>query len=382
MSIFNYSYGYKPTIPGLDISPSGCCSWMVDLKGVNEAACQADFDQIINSKELFWAKFCSIFAEKTKHKGYTDDLFQGKIYGNKFLIEGKEHIIPDVVEQVELFRQLALEAKDSRIGVNRVVLECRFSPHYFLRQPSQKEVVIPESNVSHIKEKVYPFCFNKYVKPCLLNLFESLGFDYSESKTNQLWQYSGFHREEKDATVINIRCKQELHFVYLINPAEVPASKHPGEDFYHHYKTGDFCDFTLVSSENQKFNIHKIVLAIFGGAYFQTLLSSSMKEMSEKSVQMDCSTEVLQTVVDYLYLGPRLLEEKFFRGEKVDLYAILQFAHFHKLPSLFKTAVNLLILSARPGDYTTVRELANLYQDEDLHRLVNHLAPSYPHIKV
>jgi hypothetical protein len=366
MNIDSQLFRSNPCLPQVQDKP-------VDLRCLNEAVQKGDVETIIKSRDLFLAKFFTVFAEKREKN---NKYFDVKIDGNRAHIEGMLHIIDEVKTQVELFRKLAAEALEMKTEVGRILIPVLRK--LFLRSASQEPIDLTDWHSLNVKDKIDQRFFWDYVKPYLSDFLQSLGYHYSESKTTQLAEIHENSPPENtnNVTAIRIAPKQERHFVYQIKPAEVSPSKHPGSDFYDFYKQGIRCDYQLKSCEGTVFKVHSIVLAIYGGPYFQSLFSDNMKEMKEvvdNTINLSFSKEVLQSVVDYIYLGPKSLEDRLLKGEETDVYGILQFAHAYQLTSLFKKSVNLLILSAEKNDYETVETMANLYKDEDLLRFADHL---------
>lgn len=351
----------------------------IDVKSLNDMVCRKDFEIIVKDKNLFLAKFCKTFAEK---RDKPNEGFDVEVVGDQVSITGRKHIISKVKEQVELFRSLALEAFETRCEVDRVIIS--IIDDYFLRKPSSTNCIdLTDWLSDNVKDKMDKMWFRDFVRPYLHDFFESLAFNYSDSKTTQLVQNDElFAPKHEKVIAIRIALKHDQHLTYPITPVAIPSVSCPDPSFYERYKLGKLCDYSLISSEGKELRVHGIILDIYGGPYFQTLLSSKMKETIEKSIKMDYPYEVIQNVVDTLYLGPKHLEGKLFGGEEIDVYGILQFAHAHNLQPLFKQMINLLMLIARSSDAETIKGLANCYRDDDLHRLANHLSSVTVQLKV
>ena len=74
---------------------------------------------------------------------------------------------------------------------------------------------------------------------------------------------------------------------------------------------------------------------------------------------MNYSDDVLESVIDSMYLRLDHFDKQFSEGKIIPCCAILEFAHSHEMEPLFKKMVNLLILVSNPSDHSSIKHLAD-----------------------
>ncbi|MEM1282819.1 MAG: BTB/POZ domain-containing protein [Chlamydiota bacterium] len=336
-----------------------------NLKECNSALQKKDFKKIVETENLFWANFCRVFSEK-KLKNHSPS-FDIVVVKGQALIEGDKDKISEVKRTVDYFRNLALEAISTRYEVRRIAFDM-FEGVYFTH-PSPKAIDLTHYRSLNIKDVLKEF---DYISQHLENLYASVGIDYSTSKTNHYVDY-GFFKTKDKIEEIKISLKSSHYNVYPIPPAKFPYVDYPGKVYYGHYLSEKFCDFTIISKEGTPLKVHRLILNIYGGPYFQNLLTSPMKESIEQQIELCQPYEVIRTAIDCIYLGVNELTDKLDRKESIPIYEILEFAHYHGLLPLFKQAINILMLTTTTSDGEQIREYSNLYNDKDLKRLADHL---------
>ena len=108
------------------------------------------------------------------------------------------------------------------------------------------------------------------------------------------------------ANDINCHTRTHCHLqTEKLNSKKAPLHSNMDKLLLH----ADTCDAKLVSSDHREFSVHKAVLAL-GSNVLKSFFFSQHKEASV--YQMDCESNVVVHIIDFLYKGPNGMPQSWF----------------------------------------------------------------------
>lgn len=324
-----------------------------------------DFETIIKDQNLFWLAYCkAAFPHQTKKMS---PFFSISINGKNINFSGQAEIIKEILIFIEELRHFFVEGFESKTSFEILVVK-RFDD-YLIRKES---ACIDLKNAPF---GCYEVSYHNYIEPALPKLAEFCGAIYTGTKKNQEVKYNT--TKTVKAPVIQINWTK-FH-VYSITPKLIPELKEMSKAFYSLYQNQQLCDLNLLSSDTT-LKVHAAVLYLYGGAVFQKLLTTDMKETAEQSITFaDYSGSTIKAFMDFIYLGGKTFQEKAItafnnnNNDPFDLVELLDFAHSYQQETLIDCCTNLLSLSSTKNDLATLSKLATLYDNQHLKTLCDHL---------
>ncbi|MDF2577730.1 MAG: hypothetical protein K0S74_1214 [Chlamydiales bacterium] len=127
----------------------------------------------------------------------------------------------------------------------------------------------------------------------------------------------------------------------------------------------DTCDFKIFNSYGYAKKIHTVMLKLYGGIVFKSLLSQSLKEKHTKELQLNYSGDVIEHFIAYLYLGVEDLFERLKDSKELDLFGLYDLALTYQIDSLIDCCFNLLNLHAKSINLEDLINFIGKFQTHD-----------------
>jgi len=328
---------------------------------------QKDFEAIIKDPDLFFLAYCrALFFNQNKKEARA---FLVSIEGQNVTVSGSEPIILEVQKKVEEIRQFFVEGNERQENV--AFLVARKATYVFLRKESPV-IDLCGDDLSY-------FWYDPFIESALPKLAELCGASYIQDKKKQL---AVLYRDDTPSSlevqVVKINWKEDVHLVYPISPKVIPEQEEMRKALYALYQKQQLCDFSLICKDGAV-KIHSSLLFLFGGPVFQNLLTSEMKETQDKIILLaEYSQSTIRAFMDFVYLGGRAFSEKVISSnsqETTNLFELFEFANLYQVKALIDCCTNLISLVATKQDLEAMQYLANLYDNEHLKLLCEHLSP-------
>ena len=248
--------------------------------------------------------------------------------------------------------------------------------HSFTYRIASDAPVIREENLGNVR--LYKPYFYKYIQPCLPELARTLGITYADRQESRLYIQPGSAQEKlKDCCCLSFIWNSNIHYVYPIPPLKLAPACQMDETLYDMLQAKLFCDFQL-KAKGGALSLHATVLFARGGEMLQRALVTQMREGFEREMQfIESDIGTLRAFVDYIYLGSDRFMEKFKKPDQKylsNLTNLFVFAHTYQIPGLVDCCTNLISLFAKRSDVSTLRTLAERYENSHLTRLCDHLS--------
>lgn len=326
-----------------------------------------DYDAVIKNPELFKKAFFLTAGQRDP-----DPFLSIREKDDQLHVElscGLFTVLPKIIELIRQFIEKTLEEKKSKATIYLL----KDSPKIYFTEKLDSEIIL--ENVSEKFSK--HFYFNS-VEPSLSDFAKSIGLTYSESICKQEIRHFAdvMHRETVTGKAICFEFSEEAGFIYPIPPVKITdtSANELQKGLYDLYQEQQMCDYTLIAQGTGEIALHSNVLLVRGGKYFKDLMTNGMKESFEKQTRLDCSLGTLKIFIDFLYLGSCVFEpESFFKGDNGShVFELLALADYCQNETLINCCTNLISLLVDQKDCETIKNLAELYNNDHLRRLHEH----------
>ncbi len=331
-----------------------------------------DFETIIRDSELFWLAYCKALLPFQDERKSDEFLISNE--GKNIIVSGIRNTIKEINNVIKEIREFFIECLNRKVIFNIVVIN--ETNDIYIRKESPLISLVDNNQRSCFQPLYYDF-----VKPALQKLAEFCGACYTEDQKSLNIQpiLDDFAPQMKNCEIIHISWKEDIHCVYPILPKTIPARQDANEALYLLYQKQEFCDFCLVSKENQTLKIHSALLYVHGGPILQNLLTSGMKETANKTIIFpDYSQNAIRAFIEFIYLGGQAFSEKMSsteEGKELDLLELFEMAHTYQINTLIDCCTNLMSLSATKENLEIIKKYAALYKNEHLTSLCEYLSP-------
>lgn len=335
-----------------------------NVSHVIDAISRKDYASILESPELFWLAFCSVYANKS-------DCFSAVLEGSSITIAGRLRIIAQIKKTIEEFRVYCWNGCKERKNISLSVV--KIADNNYIRET--QEVINLENWLAPSCPRIDQTWFLEAILPFLGDLCKLIGGELTQSRKLQKVRGDDCIGD-RECLILDIRWATSEHFVHPIAPLSIPSRIEYSKAAYEFYRTQTLCDLTLAGSDGE-IHAHIFPMLLHGGECIKAMLTSPMKEGSTKKIEFsDFTVDVLKTYVDFVYLGEEALKPEAFFTSGVNVFELLRFAHTYGIKPLVDSCTNLISLIAKAEDVERLRELAIYYENTHLARLCDYLSPS------
>ncbi|GAB5411800.1 MAG: hypothetical protein ChlgKO_09140 [Chlamydiales bacterium] len=329
-----------------------------------------DFSAIINDPEYFKTAFFLAAGEEI-----SSGTFSIKLHSDQLYIESPSYIIGPLLDGLEKIRLIFVKTLEKKLS-GIIIYPVNMCGNVYFKKDFKTKIDLID--LMDNRQPQIPISTHlKYLRAGLPLFAKAIGLTFTEFDSIVTCVTDVGDRTQ-NVKSLHFEWGAGTNYFYPITPIEIAdrSARETLQGFHKLYQEQFLCDYTLKARDGE-ITLHSIVLHQFGGEYFQNLLSSGMKEFSEKQVQLDYSLDVLKKFIDFLYLGKEVLEpELFFKTDDgLDVFELLRLAHYCQNESLVNCCTNLISLSIGEESKQGIKELADLYQNAHLQKLYEYYSP-------
>lgn len=323
-----------------------------------------EWKPILRSPSLFWLLFCHAF---TQQKRPPDSFFHIALQKSKIIVSGRARLIQQVENEVERIREVVQNAFSAGQG--------SVQQNFVIRIRNTMVHAVPETggpvlDARGVAGNTLAFVIPE-ILPTLPPLFGELGITYSEAIVRRPVLFAGAEAPaEYDVQQITLTFDHLSDSFYAVPPIPIHWQSLP-DTFYTQWKTGKFCDFTLVAQDGTRIPVQANILDALGGAAVQAWFKDGFKESKDKMISFpDTPASVLNAALEFFYKGPAGLSPEAVKElPLLDLYA---FACRWQIADLITHCVNLLSLVSSSEDAPLIREAHERMPHPQLEKLLAH----------
>jgi hypothetical protein len=346
-----------PVLSGPATATWGGYTLPVDISHVMDAISRKDYISILESPELFWLAFCSV---------YKTDVLQDV----KISITEKSSVTNRIKRTIEEFRVYCLKGYKEHRNISLSVV--KRTSDIFIRE---RQTLIDLTDwLSDSCPKIFGSWFLRCILPFLEDLCKLIGAELTRSTGSQMVE-SDRTISAYECLILEIKWAVSDHFVYPIAPIKIAQRQEDSQEAYALYQSQTLCDLKFVAADGEVC-VHSLPMLLHGGEFIKATLTAPMREGAAKRIEFaEFTTDVLKGYIDFVYLGEEAFKPETFFASGRNVFELLRFAHMYGILPLIDVCTNLISLVAKPEDAGHLRELAAHYGNAHLVRLCDYLSP-------
>lgn len=353
---------------------------------------EEDAKGIIADPKLFWALFCTAFANNKESIEAVEvwpkpAKVWAEVNGENIDLISED---PELVTQIRVvieelrtyFHMAGSEERDFAISVFNI------DKNDFIYRFAGEEEDLNELYLS--KTSIKQQYFIKLVEPCLQEMAKRLGvhvetrqavqrnlhFIAARQRYHNL-RSTPYYDTVREVLLLRFTWNRNMHYVYPIPPLTLHVPCNVETTLHDMMKTGLMCDWKFIA-QGKQLPIHANIAFARGGEALKSMLLTTMQEGILRETHFpEYDIGTLNAVVDYLYLGGKEFMARFKKPEQnymSDLSELLDFAQAYEIPGFVNCCTNLISLFAKPSDIESLAFLADKYHNGHLKLLCAHFS--------
>jgi hypothetical protein len=265
-------------------------------------------------------------------------------------------LFTDYYKQIESIRLAFLQAYHNKQDFEICFIN-RYSGSWVYLNPGQ---LIDQRNNQAIGQFEYSDVFKEVTRHHMQKFCDFLGANCEENHNpTRVVEFNGLDSPINRIYRFQISWKYDAFEARPLASLDTPPHPENLEWLYEEYQSeSETCELTYHCQDHARIKLHSIVALRFGGERMTQKLGGILKNTHKDFFLSEYKASTVRAYVRFLYLGAESLSTRYFKENNIDIYNLLELAHYFKTKTLVNRCVNYIMHIAQTTDAPKIRELS------------------------